>query len=163
MALAAQDKVPDAAAERRRFESLRKAMPADSQFLINNKASDILALAAATLNAQLAAARDEGSKEIQEWRCAIELEAKIQYDEPPAWFYPVRQSLAAALLRSGKPKEAEAVFREAIAKQPRDGRLLFGLWQSLIAQKRESEAALVEQQFNAAWKDAAIKLTIEDL
>jgi hypothetical protein len=33
----------------------------------------------------------------------------------------------------------------------------------LIAQKRESEAALVEQQFNAAWKDATIKLTIEDL
>jgi tetratricopeptide (TPR) repeat protein len=163
MALAAEDKVTEAVAERRRFESLRKAMPADSQFLINNKASDILALAAATLNAQVAAARDEGPKEIQEWRRAVELEAKIQYDEPPAWFYPVRQSLGAALLRSGKAKEAEAVFREAIAKQPRDGRLLFGLWQSLIAQKRESEAALVEQQFNAAWKDAKIKLVIEDL
>jgi tetratricopeptide (TPR) repeat protein len=163
MALAGQDKVTDAAAERRRFESLRKTVPADSQFLINNKASDILALAAATLNAQLAAARDEGPKEIQEWRRAVELEAKIQYDEPPAWFYPVRQSLGGALLRSGKAKEAEAVFREALAKQPRDGRLLFGLWQSLIAQKRASEAALVEQQFNAAWKDATTQLTIGDL
>jgi tetratricopeptide (TPR) repeat protein len=163
MALATQGKASDAAAERQEFESLRKAVPADSQFLINNKASDILALAAATLNAQLAAARGEVPKAIQEWRRAVELEAKIQYDEPPAWFYPVRQSLGATLLRSGKPKEAEAVFRAAIAKQPRDGRLLFGLWQSLAAQKRDSEAALVEQQFNAAWKDATIKLTIEDL
>ena len=163
MALAAQGKVTEATAERQQFESLRKAVPADSQFLINNKSSTVLALAGATLNAQLATARNLAPKAIQEWRRAVELEAKIQYDEPPAWFYPVRQSLAAALLRSGKPKEAEAVFREAIAKQPRDGRLLFGVWQSLIAQKRESEAELVEQQFNAAWKDATIKLTVEDL
>ena len=75
----------------------------------------------------------------------------------------MRQSLAAALLRNGQAKEAESVFRAAIEKRPRDGRLLFGLWQSLMAQKRDNEAALVEQQFNAAWKDATVKLRIEDL
>jgi hypothetical protein len=32
-----------------------------------------------------------------------------------------------------------------------------------MAQKRDNEAALVEQQFNAAWKDATVKLRIEDL
>jgi hypothetical protein len=37
------------------------------------------------------------------------------------------------------------------------------LWQTLLAQKRDSEATLVEQQFNAAWKDATVKLKIEDL
>jgi Tfp pilus assembly protein PilF len=122
-----------------------------------------LALAAATLDAQLASARGENEKSIQKWRRAVKLESRIQYDEPPAWFYPVRQSLAAALLRNGRAKEAEAVFRGAIQKGPRDGRLLFGLWQSLMAQKRDNEAALVEQQFNAAWKDATVKLCIEDL
>jgi Flp pilus assembly protein TadD len=163
MALAGQGKLAEAAAEQKQFESLRKAVPAESQFLINNKSSDILALAAATLHAQLAGARGEKERAIQEWRRAVKLESKIQYDEPPAWFYPVRQSLAAALLRAGRSKEAEAVFREAIGKQPRDGRLLFGLWQSLTAQKRDSEAALVEQQFNAAWKEATVKLSSEDL
>jgi hypothetical protein len=33
----------------------------------------------------------------------------------------------------------------------------------LTAQKRDSEAMLVEQQFVAAWKDATVKLHIEDL
>jgi hypothetical protein len=33
----------------------------------------------------------------------------------------------------------------------------------LTAQKRDSEAALVEQQFNAAWRDATVKLRMEDL
>ncbi|HEV8343382.1 MAG TPA: tetratricopeptide repeat protein [Candidatus Binatia bacterium] len=163
MALAGQGKLTEAIAERKQFESLRKAIPAESQFLNNNKSSDILALAAATLDAQLAWAQGEKQKSIQEWRRAVKLESKIQYDEPPAWFYPVRQSLAAALLRTGQAKEAESVFRQSIKKQPRDGRLLFGLWQSLTEQKRDNEAALVEQQFNAAWKDATVKLRIEDL
>ena len=163
MALAGQGKLAEAVVEQKQFESLRKAVPAESQFIINNKSSDILALAAATLDAQLAWARGEKEQSIEAWRQAVKLESKIQYDEPPAWFYPVRQSLAATLLRSGRSREAESVFRAAIGKQPRDGRLLFGLWQSLTAQKRDSEAALVEQQFNAAWKDATVKLRIEDL
>ena len=97
MALAGQGKLAEAAAERKQFGSLRKAVPPQSQFIINNKSSDILALAAATLDAQFAWARGEKEKSLEEWRRAVKLESKIQYDEPPAWFYPVRQSLAAML------------------------------------------------------------------
>jgi tetratricopeptide (TPR) repeat protein len=163
MALAGKGRLPEAAAARKRFEAMRQALPAESLYLINNKGSDVLALAGATLDARLAWARGDRAESIRQWRRALELEAAIQYDEPPAWFYPVRQSLAAALLQNGQAKEAEAVFREAIGKHPRDGRLLFGLWQSLVAQKRDSEAALVEQQFDAAWKGATAKLRVEDL
>jgi tetratricopeptide (TPR) repeat protein len=163
MALAGQGKVGAAASARKQFEALRKALPAEEMYLINNKASDVLALAAATLDAQLAWSRGDKAESVEQWRRAVEAEAAIQYDEPPAWFYPVKQSLGGALLRNGQAKEAEVVFREAIAKHPRDGRLLFGLWQSLLAQKRDGEAALVERQFDAAWKGATAKLTIEDL
>ena len=163
MALVGKGRMMEAVATRTQFEALRKALPAESLYLINNKGSDVLALAGATLDARLAWARGERSESLRQWRRAVELEGAIQYDEPPAWFYPVRQSLAAALLRNGQAKEAEAVFRETIARHPRDGRLLFGLWQSLVAQKRNTEAALVEQQFQTAWKGATTKLRIEDL
>ena len=33
----------------------------------------------------------------------------------------------------------------------------------LMAQQRDNEAALVEQQFNAAWTNATVKLRMEDL
>jgi len=163
MALVGKGRMSQALATRTRFEALRKGLPPDSLYLINNKGSDVLALAAATLDARLAWARGERSESIRQWRRAVELEVAIQYDEPPAWFYPVRQSLAAALLQDGQAKEAESVFRETIARHPRDGRLLFGLWQSLVAQKRNTEAALVQQQFQTAWKGATTKLRIEDL
>ena len=91
------------------------------------------------------------------------LEAALQYDEPPAWFYSVRQSLGAALLRAGNHAEAESVFREALATHPRDGRLLFGLWQTLLAEGRGNEAMLVQQQFARAWADATTPLTLDDL
>ena len=163
MAFAGQGKLSEAAATRKQFEALRQALPAEAMYIVNNKASDLLALSAATLDAHLAGARGEKDEAIRLWKRAIEVEKTIQYDEPPPWFYPVRQSLGAALLKNGQAKEAEVVFREAISKQPRDGRLLFGLWQSLVAQKREDEAAMVRRQFESAWKGATMKLTIEDL
>lgn len=163
MALAGLGRLDEAAKERREFENLRKAVPQDSRYMINNKSVDVLAMAGATLDARLAWARGDKERSIQGWGQAVKLQAALQYDEPPPWFYSVRQSLGAALLQSGRAKEAEAEFREALAKQPREGRLLFGLWQSLQAQRRDSEAALVEQQFRAAWKDATFELRVEDL
>ena len=163
MALTGTGRMPEASTARQRFEALRQSVPADSMFLLNNKSSDVLNLAGATLDASIAWARGDHDQAVEHWRRALELENAIQYDEPPAWHYPIAQSLGAALLRSGKAAEAEEVFRAAVAKKPRDGRLLFGLWQSLVAQKRDGEAKLVERQFNAAWKDATVQLKIEDL
>ncbi len=162
MALAGQGKARDAAAEQRRFERERAAMPPEGQYLINNKAGDVLALAAATLDAQLAAARGDTTAAIAAWRRAVTLEAALAYDEPPAWFYTVRESLGAALLRAGNHAEAETEFRGALATRPRDGRLLFGLWQTLLAQGRANEALLVEQQYKRAW-GGATPLVITDL
>jgi Tfp pilus assembly protein PilF len=100
---------------------------------------------------------------IAAWRQAVTLEEALQYDEPPAWFYTVRQSLGAALLRAGNPLGAEQIFRGALVTRPRDGRLLYGLWQTLLAQGRASEALLVEQQFTRAWADATTALILNEL
>lgn len=164
MAHAAKGNVREAAAEQRRFERERAAAPAELQYLGNNKAGDVLALAAATLDAELAAARGETRAAVDAWRHAVTIEQSVlQYDEPPAWFYTVRQSLGAALLEAGEHAEAERTFREALATRPRDGRLLYGLWQTLAKQGRDSEAVLVQGEFERAWQDATVPLTLDDL
>jgi tetratricopeptide (TPR) repeat protein len=163
MALAARGQVREAAAEQRRFERERAALAPESMYLLNNKSAPLLELAAATLEAQLAAARGDTGKSLGEWRRAAALEAALLYDEPPAWLYPVSQSLGAALLRSGDAAAAEKVFRDTLTTRPRDGRLLYGLWQTLLAQKRDSEAILVRQQHEEAWKNATVDLTLDEL
>ena len=44
------------------------------------------------------------------------------YMEPPYWYYPVRQSLAAALLQPGRLDDAEEQFQRALQRAPNNGR-----------------------------------------
>lgn len=163
IALAGTGRVREAVAEQRRFERERAAVPAEARYLQNNTAADVLTLGAAILDAELASARGDAAGSLAAWQRALTAEAALQYDEPPAWFYPIRQSVGVALLRAGRADEAERVFREALDKHPRDGRLLFGLWQTLAALGRASEATLVENQYREAWRDAEAPLTLAAL
>ncbi len=90
---------------------------------------------------------------------ALVIEGEIPYDEPPKWFYPVRQKLGAVLLDAGKAGEAETVYREDLDEFPKNGWSLFGLWQSLEAQGKMDEARQVKDRFDESWKHADIELT----
>jgi len=75
----------------------------------------------------------------------------------------VRESLGAALLLAGKAAESENVFREGVKRSPRNGRMLFGLMESLRAQGEHQDADLVKREFDAAWAKADVTLKVEEL
>jgi len=79
------------------------------------------------------------------------------------WFYPVRESLGAALMLNGQAREAEAVFRADPEQYPRNPRSLFGLWKSLEAQQKTSNVESVRREFETAWKNADGPLEVGDL
>ena len=72
--------------------------------------------------------------------------------------FPVRQSLGAVLLVQTSAAEAENVYREDLKRNPENGWALYGLAQSLRAQKKTKEAAAVEKRFRKAWARADVKL-----
>ena len=117
-------------------------------------------LAAAVLDARL---DSDPAAAIAKWRKAVDLQDRLFYFEPPTWYYPVRESLGAALLRSGDAPAAEIVFREGLRQSPNNGRLLFGLRESLRAQHKMEEMAWVEREFQRAWKGADLRLRLENL
>ncbi|HEV8486910.1 MAG TPA: hypothetical protein VGV87_25420 [Blastocatellia bacterium] len=159
VAFKAKGRSEEAAIERRAFDEAQKKIPADSIWA-NNRTQDLMGLAALVLEARLAG--DDRSA-IEHWKKAVAAQDGLVYDEPPAWYYPVRESLGGALLRSKRPAEAEAVFREDLRRNPRNGRSLFGLFESLKAQGKSSDAAWVGREFENAWKYAQVQLRIEDL
>jgi tetratricopeptide (TPR) repeat protein len=120
---------------------------------------DLLRIADFVLAGEIAAGMKEYDKAVTSFGSALVLEGELPYDEPPRWFYPVRQKLGAVLLDAGRPAEAEKVYREDLDEFPRNGWSLFGLWQSLEAQGRSEEAERVKVQFDEAWKHADIELT----
>jgi hypothetical protein len=75
----------------------------------------------------------------------------------------VRESLGAAMLLNGEAGQAEGIFRADLEQYPRNPRSLFGLWKSLEAQHKISDAEWVRKEYEAAWKNADVPLYIGDL
>lgn len=122
------------------------------------QASTLLDIATHILAGELAGARGETEQMIAELSKAVEIQDNLHYIEPPAWHYPVRHNLGAALLRTGQAEEAEAVYREDLRQYRQNGWSLFGLAESLKAQGKTAEAAEVQQQFEQAWQYADVEL-----
>jgi tetratricopeptide (TPR) repeat protein len=166
MALASTGKVSEAEAEYKVVSDAEAATPPDVVFAapINNKAKDIMKIAKDVLGAKVAMAKKDNAGAIVMLREAVAIQDRLKYGEPPDWFFPVRESLGAALLISGDTAEAEKVFREDLDRNPRNPRSLFGLHQALKAEKRDYDAGFIQKQFDASWKGgAAQQLKLEDL
>ncbi len=144
--------------EQEALAKARAAVPATTEFF-SNPPGKIIEIASTVLEARLAT---DASRAISLWQKAVALHDALAYDEPPPWYYPLRESLGAALFRAGRESDAEAVFREDLRRNPRNARGLFGLWQSLKKQNKTMDAEWVQRQFEEAWKSADIKLRIED-
>jgi len=165
MALAGKGRIGEAEAEYKIVAEAEKATPPDAifQMPINNKTKDILKIAENVLGAQVALAKKDNAGAVEMLREAVAVQDTLKYDEPQDWFFPVRESLGGALLMSGDNKEAEQVFRDDLARNPRNPRSLFGLHRALKAQDRNSDAWFVEQEFHNAWKGGPTELKVEDL
>jgi hypothetical protein len=91
-------------------------------------------------------------------RGAVKVEDGLRYDEPPDWMQPVRHTLGAVLLTAGRYGEAEAVYREDLARWPDNGWSLFGLGRALRLEKKDGGAVPVEARFQSVWRRADVKL-----
>ena len=165
LALAGTGKLAEAEAEYKIVSDAEAATPPDAifQMPINNKSKDILKIAENVLGAKIAIAKKDNAAAISLLRDAVAIQDKLNYGEPPDWFYPVRENLGAALLMNGDAAGAEKAFREDLDRNPRNPRSLWGLRQSLLQQKREYDAGFVQKQFESSWKGGANALKLDDL
>jgi tetratricopeptide (TPR) repeat protein len=116
-----------------------------------------LTIAGLALEGEMALSAGQPADAAAKFRRAAALEDGMGYMEPPIWYYPIRQSLGRALLEAGKAAEAERAYREDLRRFPDNGWSLTGLALALAAQGRGAEAAKVQQQLDASWKDADVK------
>jgi tetratricopeptide (TPR) repeat protein len=162
-AFAGKQDLPGARAEQQLFVDAIAKIPAETPLGVLNTAGQMFAVAKPLLAGRIAAAGGDAAAAIEQFKSAVIAEDALTYDEPPTWYYPVRETLGAALLSGGKPAEAERVFREDLKYNPRNGRSLFGLWKSLEAQGRKADAARAGAEFRRVWSVADAALRIEDL
>jgi tetratricopeptide (TPR) repeat protein len=134
-------------------KAIDAATPADAP------AKTSVSIAVHALMGEIAARSGKFDEGIAHFREALKIEDAGLYFEPPKWYYPIRESLGAALLNAGRSADAEAVYREDLKRFPENGWSLFGLAAALRAQGKSAEAAAVDQRFSKAWSAADVKLT----
>jgi non-heme chloroperoxidase len=125
----------------------------DSPLLTN------LQVASRIVKGEIAGRAGRHDEAVAALREAVAIEDAIPYNEPPVWHHPTRQVLGALLMEAGRAAEAEAVYREDLARVRENGWSLFGLTRSLEVQGKTAEAAAVRARFEKAWKRADITLT----
>jgi tetratricopeptide (TPR) repeat protein len=118
-----------------------------------------LSIAVHALAGEIATRRGDLDAGITHFREAAKIEDAGLYFEPPKWYYPIRHSLGAALLKAGQSAEAEKVYREDLRRFPDNGWSLMGLAQALRAQGKNDEAAATDARFRRAWASTDVTLT----
>lgn len=162
MAFESTGRIAEAEREYAAFVKAQNAVPADANFNLNS-AAKVLSIAQHLLSGRIALRKGDTNAGLELLRKALAIEDSLNYDEPQAWFTPVRVWLGGALMKTGDYAGAEQVFRDDLARNRRHGRSLFGLMEALKAQKKNSAAAFVKREFDNAWKNADTPLTLAAL
>jgi hypothetical protein len=157
LAYAATGKPAESKAELDSVAAIAEATPKEQPAGINS-AKALLQLAERHLTGRLAAAQGDTAAAGTAYREAMKLEDALTYDEPPAWYHPIRLELGALELRGGNAAAAERLYREDLEHWPENGWGLHGLATSLRAQKKDAEAARIEGRFRKAWEGADTRL-----
>ncbi|GEP97096.1 tetratricopeptide repeat protein [Chitinophaga cymbidii] len=122
-----------------------------------NTTADLVQIALKVLSAKAAVKNNDPAAAIALLREAVAIEDDLNYNEPPDWFFSVRHYLGTVLLDAGKYREAESVYREDLQTWKKNGWALIGLYHSLVAQNKNSEAEKIKPAFDEAWRFADVE------
>ena len=103
--------------EREQFAAAYARIP-ESRYLFNNTSRDILAVAAAMLDGEIAYREGRFDEAFAALRHAIELDDALPYDEPWGWMQPTRHALRRAAARAGPGRGG----RRGVRRRPRPRR-----------------------------------------
>ena len=117
----------------------------------NIPAQDVLRIAQTLILARVAQVKGDTSIAIAQFEKAAALQDALPYTEPPYWYYPIRQSLAAALLQAGRFDEAEQQFQRALARAPANAWSYFGLAELYKARGNTAAANQAEADLARTW------------
>ncbi|MFI0508646.1 hypothetical protein ACH3Y9_03605 [Streptomyces sp. WSLK1-5] len=167
VACSALGRVTDAERERALFHRAVGEVPG-TRMLFNNTCNDILAIASAMLDGELAYRKGEFDAAFAALERSVELDDNLPYDEPWGWMQPTRHAYGALLLEQGRVAEAEAVYRADLGlddtlprplQHPGNVWALHGLHECLVRGNKHAEARIVAQQLRiaAALADVPVK------
>jgi tetratricopeptide (TPR) repeat protein len=151
VALAARRDFAGAAAAADSIETIERT--ADFKLLkeSNVPAQELLRIARTLVLARVAQAKGDNRTAVVRFERAAALQDALPYTEPPYWYYPIRQSLAAVLLQAGRYADAERQFQRALSRAPSNGWSYYGLAVLYKARGNTAAARKAEADLARTW------------
>jgi tetratricopeptide (TPR) repeat protein len=112
---------------------------------------EVMNLAQSVIQGRIAQAQGNFTAAIDHFQQAAAIQDRLPYMEPPYWYYPVRQTLAAVLLQAGRLQDAEDQFMRALKRAPANGWSYYGLSQVYKARGDASAAGQAEAELAKTW------------
>ena len=147
-----------AQAELKKLKKIVRSPEVDMYRVGVTPASSVLKIALRGLEGEFFFSQGDYESSINSFQKGVDIEDQNNYTEPPDWAQPMRHYLGDALLKSGKYKKAEAVFRKDLRWNQNNGWSLYGLYQALKLQGKDEESTKVYNKFEEAWKEADVVL-----
>jgi len=161
--LAEKGDAAGARGEAGKIEALEKTADWSTMDAFAIPARDVLRVAQNVVLARAAQADSDASNAITYFQAAAGVQDSIPYMEPPYWYYPVRQSLGAALLKAGRAKEATDQFRAALDGARKSAWALFGLREAAKATGDTATEKQAADAFAKTWRGDAALLSLARL
>jgi tetratricopeptide (TPR) repeat protein len=163
IAYAAQRNFDSAKAEADAIANLERATDFSLLKASGVPGEEVMRLARTVIQGRVAQAQGNLVVAITRFEEASALQDALPYTEPPYWYYPVRQTLAAALLQAGRLPEAEDQFQRALKRAPANGWSYYGLLQVYKARGDAAAAARAEAELAKTWVGDRQMLQISNL
>ncbi|WP_291861877.1 tetratricopeptide repeat protein [Bradyrhizobium sp.] len=151
VALAARRDFAGAATAANAIETLERTSDFKLLKESNVPAREVLRIARTIVLARMAQAKGDHRTAVVRFERAAALQDALPYTEPPYWYYPVRQSLAAALLQAGRYAEAERQFQRALSRAPSNGWSYYGLAELHKSRGNTTAARKAEADLAKVW------------
>lgn len=123
---------------RQELAALREVMERDDleteQIFMSTTPKHILTIAEAMLEGEIELEYGDVERSIMLFDRATRLYDEIPYNEPEDWYYPPRHALGDALLKAGRPHEAETVYWRDLQRHPDNAWALTGLSKAITAE-----------------------------
>jgi tetratricopeptide (TPR) repeat protein len=154
IAYAAKKDFDNAKREQTAFRKAMQAIPVTPMWDTFGPPVKILLVSELFISGEIALQKGEWDEAANLLEEAAVIEDTLGYGEPPHWLQPVRHTLGAVYLESGRYADAERVYREDLAKWPGNGWSLYGLARALEEQGKTDEALAVKQEYDRVWAGA---------
>lgn len=155
VAYAAKKDFANAEHEHEKFREAMNSLPEGHKWSTRDSALKVLAVSDYFIAGEIALQKGNWKLAAELLEKSAEKEDALTYGEPPQWLQPVRHTLGAVYLMSGRYEDAERVYREDLAKWRNNGWSLFGLSRALQRQGKSIEASEIEDQYWRVWSKAA--------